>query len=64
MCMLLTPVELPCVPQLYGSNKPDDQVEFFGDKSAKKFGTYFVRDGKVVGVFLEGGSDEENKALD
>lgn len=49
--------------QLYGSNKPDDETVFFGDKSAKKFGTYFVRDGKVVGAFLEGGSDEENKAL-
>ncbi|CAN1357149.1 Monodehydroascorbate reductase [Linum perenne] len=28
-----------------------------------KFGTYWVKDGKVVGVFLEGGSPDENKAI-
>ena len=49
--------------QLYGSNAPDDEAVFFGDKSKKKFGTFFVRKGKVVGAFMEGGSDEENKSL-
>lgn len=49
--------------QLYGSNDADDTI-FFGDTSQKKFGTYFVKDGKVVGAFLEGGSDEENKSLE
>ena len=51
------------VLQLYGSNAPDDETVFFGDKGAKKFGTYFVREGKVVGAFLEGGSNEENASL-
>ena len=50
--------------QLYGSNAPGDDAVFFGDKSKKKFGTFFVRKGKVVGAFLEGGSDEENKLLE
>ena len=42
---------------LYGS------TVFFGDKKAKKFGTFWVKDGKVVGVFLEGGSSEDNAAI-
>lgn len=50
--------------QLYGSNAPGDETVFFGDKKSKKFGTFFVRGGKVVGAFLEGGSDDENKALE
>ncbi|CAK9870163.1 unnamed protein product [Sphagnum jensenii] len=28
-----------------------------------KFGAYWVKDGKVVGAFLEGGSADENKLL-
>ncbi|EEF28383.1 monodehydroascorbate reductase, putative [Ricinus communis] len=28
-----------------------------------KFGTYWIKDGKVFGAFLEGGSPEENKAI-
>ncbi len=36
---------------------------FFGDKKAKKFGTYWVKDKKVVGAFLEGGSEEDNAAI-
>ncbi|KAG8043044.1 hypothetical protein GUJ93_ZPchr0301g2764 [Zizania palustris] len=49
----------------YGDNVGDDVL--FGDNdptAAKpKFGTYWVKDGKVVGVFLEGGSAEENQAI-
>ncbi|KAG8048285.1 hypothetical protein GUJ93_ZPchr0008g12859 [Zizania palustris] len=51
--------------QFYGDNVGDDVL--FGDNdptAAKpKFGTYWVKDGKVVGVFLEGGSAEENQAI-
>uniref|UniRef100_K3YI58 monodehydroascorbate reductase (NADH) n=1 Tax=Setaria italica TaxID=4555 RepID=K3YI58_SETIT len=51
--------------QFYGDNVGDDVL--FGDNdpaSAKpKFGSYWVKDGKVVGVFLEGGSAEENQAI-
>ena len=49
--------------QFYGNNAPDDKVVDFGDKSSKHFGAYWVRDGKVVGAFSEGGSNEENAAL-
>jgi monodehydroascorbate reductase (NADH) len=39
----------------------------FGDSdpnSAKpKFGSYWIKDGKVLGAFLEGGSPDENKAI-
>lgn len=31
--------------------------------AGSKFGAYWVKDGKVVGAFLEGGSAEENKLL-
>lgn len=31
--------------------------------SGAKFGTYWVKGGKIVGAFLEGGSGEENKAI-
>ena len=41
----------------------DGSTVFFGDKKAKKFGTYWIKDGKVVGVFLEGGSNEDNEAI-
>ncbi|XLS61829.1 hypothetical protein HN51_016057 [Arachis hypogaea] len=51
--------------QFYGDNVGEAVV--FGDrdpKSAKpKFGTYWIKDGKVFGVFLEGGTPEENKAI-
>eukprot|EP00208_Stichococcus_sp_RCC1054_P003758 CAMPEP_0206138822 /NCGR_PEP_ID=MMETSP1473-20131121/3713_1 /ASSEMBLY_ACC=CAM_ASM_001109 /TAXON_ID=1461547 /ORGANISM="Stichococcus sp, Strain RCC1054" /LENGTH=434 /DNA_ID=CAMNT_0053532349 /DNA_START=198 /DNA_END=1502 /DNA_ORIENTATION=+ len=47
--------------EFYGSQKGD--TVFFGDKGAKKFGSYWVDGGKVVGGFIEGGSDEEKKAL-
>lgn len=40
---------------LFGDNNPG---------SAKpKFGTYWIKDGKVVGAFLEGGAPEENSAI-
>lgn len=40
---------------LFGDNDPNS--------SKAKFGTYWVKDGKVVGAFLEGGVEEENKAI-
>jgi len=51
--------------QFYGDNVGDPIM--FGDadpSSAKpKFGSYWVKDGKVVGAFLEGGSPDENAAI-
>ncbi|PKU84584.1 Monodehydroascorbate reductase [Dendrobium catenatum] len=51
--------------QFYGDNAGD--AVLFGDNnplSAKpKFGSYWIKDGKVVGAFLESGSPEENKAI-
>ncbi|KAL1822531.1 hypothetical protein ACET3Z_009309 [Daucus carota] len=51
--------------QFYGDNVGDAVI--FGNKNPTsqnpKFGAYWVKDGKVVGTFLEGGSPEENKAI-
>ncbi|KAJ9181418.1 hypothetical protein P3X46_009551 [Hevea brasiliensis] len=51
--------------QFYGDNVGDTVL--FGDNDPKspkpKFGSYWINDGKVVGVFLEGGSPDENKAI-
>ncbi|XVE50383.1 hypothetical protein DITRI_Ditri01bG0158200 [Diplodiscus trichospermus] len=51
--------------QFYGDNVGD--TVFFGDNhplSPKpKFGSFWIKDGKVVGAFLEGGIPEENKAI-
>jgi monodehydroascorbate reductase (NADH) len=51
--------------QFYGDNVGESVL--FGDNdpaAAKaKFGTYWVKDGKVVGVFLEGGSADEYQAI-
>lgn len=51
--------------QFYGDNVGDAVI--FGDNSPTsehpKFGSYWIKDGKVVGAFLEGGSPEENKAI-
>ncbi|XP_010543453.1 PREDICTED: monodehydroascorbate reductase 2 [Tarenaya hassleriana] len=51
--------------QFYGDNV--GETVLFGDNDPKspkpKFGTYWVKDGKVVGVFLEGGTPDENKAI-
>lgn len=35
----------------------------FGDQASGKWGAYFVAGGKVVGAFLEGGSNEDNAAI-
>eukprot|EP00884_Botryococcus_braunii_P016888 jgi/Botrbrau1/3883/Bobra.0183s0104.1 len=40
--------------QFYGWSDGTEPI-FFGDKSVGKFGTYFVKEGKVVGAFLESG---------
>ncbi|XP_050368159.1 monodehydroascorbate reductase, seedling isozyme-like [Argentina anserina] len=49
----------------YGDNVGDPVL--FGDNnpaSAKpKFGTAWIKNGKIVGVFLEGGTTEENEAI-
>ncbi|GMH23170.1 hypothetical protein Nepgr_025013 [Nepenthes gracilis] len=51
--------------QFYGDNVGDAVI--FGDNNPAspkpKFGSYWVKDGKVVGAFLEGGTAEENKAV-
>jgi len=51
--------------QFYGANNGAEETVFFGspDLKSPKFGTYFVRGGKVVGAFIEGGSNEENAAM-
>ncbi|CAI7898689.1 unnamed protein product [Closterium sp. NIES-53] len=54
--------------QFYGDNVGDavhyglTDGKAAGDGAAK-FGAYWVKDGKVVGTFLEGGSADENKAI-
>ncbi|GMH09943.1 hypothetical protein Nepgr_011784 [Nepenthes gracilis] len=51
--------------QFYGDNVGDTVL--FGDNNPAspkpKFGSYWIKDGKVVGVFLESGTPEENKAI-
>ncbi|XVE61522.1 hypothetical protein DITRI_Ditri06bG0047000 [Diplodiscus trichospermus] len=51
--------------QFYGDNVGDTVL--FGDNNPQspkpKFGTYWIKDGKVVGAFLEGGTAEENQAI-
>ncbi|KAL9318991.1 hypothetical protein ACSQ67_015508 [Phaseolus vulgaris] len=51
--------------QFYGDNVGDTVL--FGDNEPAspkpKFGTYWIKDGKVVGVFLENGTPEENSAI-
>uniref|UniRef100_A0A0G4H811 monodehydroascorbate reductase (NADH) n=1 Tax=Chromera velia CCMP2878 TaxID=1169474 RepID=A0A0G4H811_9ALVE len=49
--------------QFYGVN--EGTPVFFShsqDPSAPKFGSFWVKDGKIVGTFLEGGAPEENTA--
>lgn len=50
--------------QFYGDNAGTEPV-FFGEPDLKSphFGTYFVKDGKVVGAFVEGASGDENNAM-
>ncbi|XP_065855747.1 monodehydroascorbate reductase [Euphorbia lathyris] len=51
--------------QFYGDNVGESVL--FGDTDPNttkaKFGSYWVKNGKVIGAFLEGGSPDENKAL-
>lgn len=51
--------------QFYGDNV--GEAYLFGDNNPAapkaKFGSYWVKDGKVVGAFLESGTPEENKAI-
>lgn len=51
--------------QFYGDNVGDTVI--FGDSdptsSSHKFGSYWIKDGKVVGAFLESGTPDENKAI-
>lgn len=47
--------------QFYGDNA--GEVVHFGDYSGKSFGAYWVRDGQLVGSFLEGGTKEDYEAL-
>ncbi|MQL98477.1 hypothetical protein Taro_031184 [Colocasia esculenta] len=51
--------------QFYGDNVGDTVL--FGDNNPSsekpKFGSYWVKDGKVVGAFLESGTPDENKAI-
>ncbi|GMI96653.1 monodehydroascorbate reductase 1 [Hibiscus trionum] len=51
--------------QFYGDNVGDTVL--FGDNDPQstkpKFGSYWIKDGKVVGAFLEGGTAEENQAI-
>ncbi|MBA0573927.1 hypothetical protein Golob_001174 [Gossypium lobatum] len=51
--------------QFYGDNV--GETLFFRDNNPlspkPKFGSYWIKDGKIVGAFLEGGTPEENKAI-
>ncbi|XP_058089011.1 monodehydroascorbate reductase [Magnolia sinica] len=51
--------------QFYGDNVGDTVL--FGNNNPSspkpKFGSYWIKDGKVVGAFFEGGTPEENKAI-
>ncbi|KAK9126456.1 hypothetical protein Scep_015302 [Stephania cephalantha] len=51
--------------QFYGDNVGDTVL--FGDNNPEspkaKFGTYWIKEGKLVGAFLEGGTPEENSAI-
>lgn len=47
--------------QFYGDNT--GEIIHFGDYSGKCFGAYWVKDGILVGSFLEGGNKEEYEAL-
>ncbi|CAI0408185.1 unnamed protein product [Linum tenue] len=51
--------------QFYGDNV--GETVLFGNDDPKaenpKFGTYWIKDGKIIGAFLEGGSPDENKAI-
>eukprot|EP00850_Spirogloea_muscicola_P011139 SM000068S20571 [mRNA] locus=s68:223106:226611:+ [translate_table: standard] len=50
--------------QFYGDNV-GEAVMYAKDTAASpaKFGSYWLKDGRVMGAFLEGGSGDENKAI-
>ncbi|KGN56211.1 monodehydroascorbate reductase 3, cytosolic [Cucumis sativus] len=52
--------------QFYGDNVGERTV-MFGNRNLvvkkPKFGCYWIKDGKIMGAFLEGGDSEENKAM-
>lgn len=52
--------------QFYGDNVGETTV-LFGDRNPftkkAKFGCYWIKDGKIMGVFLEGGNADENQAI-
>lgn len=47
--------------QFYGSSNGD--VTLFGDMSSGKFGAFWVREGRIVGGFYEGGDPEDFASL-
>ncbi|XP_024012537.1 monodehydroascorbate reductase 2-like [Eutrema salsugineum] len=51
--------------QFYGDNV--GETVLFGDNDPKspkpKFGSYWIKERKLIGAFLEGGTFEENKAI-
>jgi len=51
--------------QFYGDNVGDATIwgRQGAGKPGSKFGAYWVKDGKVIGAFLEGGSPDENKLI-
>jgi len=52
--------------QFYGDNVGESVIwgrERAGTTPGSKFGAYWVKDNKVVGTFLEGGSPDENKLI-
>jgi monodehydroascorbate reductase (NADH) len=58
--------EYDYLPYFY-SRSFDVAWQFYGDNDPAapkpKFGSYWVKDGRVVGVFLEGGSADEYQAI-
>ncbi|CAI0469578.1 unnamed protein product, partial [Linum tenue] len=60
--------EYDYLPYFY-SRAFDLSWQFYGDNVGEtvlfkpKFGTYWIKDGKILGAFLEGGSPDENKAI-
>jgi monodehydroascorbate reductase (NADH) len=49
--------------QFYGDNVGEVTHWGLDGNPVSKFGAYWVKDGKVFGAFLEGGTPEDNKAL-
>lgn len=47
--------------QFYGDTA--GEIVHYGDYSGKSFGAYWVKDGQLVGSFLEGGTKEDYEAL-